>query len=68
MKIWKNLKTTEQNFKIAKTAEVKMSCVDAESKGCMKTVGLQEQFNISAKKWEDTEFCTMMTVRITQVS
>ena len=65
MKIWKNLKTTEQNFKIAKTAEVKMSCVDSKSKGGMKTVGLQEQFNISKKKWEDTEFCTMMTVRIT---
>ena len=61
MKIWKNLKTTEQNLKIEKTIEVKMSCVDAESKGCMKTVGLQEQFNISTKKWEDTEFCTIMT-------
>ena len=65
MKIWENLKTTEQNLKIAKTIEVKMSCVDAKSKGFMKTVGLQEQSNISAKKWEDTEFCTMMTVRIT---
>ena len=42
-----------------------MSYVDAESKSCMKTVGVQEQFNISTKKWEDTEFCMMMTVRIT---
>ena len=63
MKIWKNLKTTEHNLKIAKTIEVKMSCVDA--KNCMETVGFQEQFNISTKKWKDTEFCTMMTVRIT---
>ena len=65
MKIWKNLKTTEQNLKIAKTIEVKMSCVESELKGCMKTVGLQEQFNISTKKCEDTELCAMMTVRIT---
>ena len=63
MKIWKNLKTAEHNLKIAKTIEVKMSCVDA--KNCMETVGFQEQFNISTKKWKDTEFCTMMTVRIT---
>ena len=42
-----------------------MSYVDAKSKSCMKTVGVQEQFNISTKKWEDTEFCMMMTVRIT---
>ena len=68
MKIWKNLKATEQNLKIAKTIEVKMSCVDAKSKGCMKAVGLQKQFNISVKKREDAEFCTMMTVRITWVS
>ena len=65
MKIWKNLKTMDQNLKIAKTIEVIMSCVHTLSKGCMKTVVLQEQFNISTKKWEDTEFCTMMTVRIT---
>ena len=41
MKIWKNLKTTEQNLKITKMIEVKMSCVDAKSKGCIQ-VGLQE--------------------------
>ena len=65
MEIWKNLKTTEQNLKIAKTIEVKMSGVDGKSKGCMKTVCLQEQFNILTKKWENAEFCTMITVRIT---
>ena len=65
MKIGKNLKTTEQNLKIAKMIDVKMSCMDAKSKGCMNTVGLQEQFNISTKNWEDVEFCKMMTVRIT---
>ena len=64
MKIWKNLETTEQNLKMAKTIEVKMSCVDAKSNGCMKTIGSQEQFNIYTKKWEETEFSTMMTVRI----
>ena len=68
MKIWKNMKTTYQNLKIAKTIEVKMSCVDAKSTSCMKMVGLQEQLNISAKKWKVTEFCTMMTVMIRQVS
>ena len=36
MKIWKNLKTTEQNLKITKMIEVKMSCVDAKSKGSIK--------------------------------
>ena len=50
MKIRKNLKTTEQNVKIVKTIEVKMSCVNAKSKGCMETAGLQEQLNISTKK------------------
>ena len=55
---------TKQNLKITKTVKKKMSWVD-ESQGCMKTVGLQEQFNISTKKWEDTGFCTMMTVKIT---
>ena len=64
MKIWKNLKTTEQNLKMAKTIEVKISCVDTKSNGCMKTIGLQEQFNIYTKKWEEAEFSMMMTVRI----
>ena len=64
MKIWKNMKTTKQNLKIVKTIEVKMSFVYAKSKGCMKTVGFQEQFNVSTKKWENTESCSMMTVRI----
>ena len=36
MKIWKNLKTMEQNLKNTKMIEVKMSCVDAKSKDCMK--------------------------------
>ena len=55
----------EQNLKIAKTIEVKMSCVESELKGCMKTFGLQEQFNISTKKCEDRDLCAMVTVRIT---
>ena len=42
-----------------------MNYVNPKSKGCMKMVSLQEQFNIPTKKWEDTEFSTMITVRIT---